>query len=114
MTVREAAREPLIAYNRKDYPEAHEMLETLFAGIKEGPRVVEEHDSVSALIAAVEAGNGAAVAVESLACAAGERLKLIPFMPEPAPLSVGAVWSKAGLPEAGSLFLKCAREAASK
>ena len=54
----EAAREPLITYSRKDYPDAHQHLEALFAAVKNKPRVAEEHDSVSSLIAAVEAGNG--------------------------------------------------------
>src|SRR5437660_5685015 len=50
ISLAEAAREPLIAYSRKDYPEAHEYLEAMFASIKSKPRVVEEHDSVSSLI----------------------------------------------------------------
>src|SRR5215510_9577145 len=34
VTLAEAAREPLITYSRKDYPEAHEMLVVMFTGIK--------------------------------------------------------------------------------
>jgi len=108
----EAAREPLITYSRKDYPEAHENLATMFAAIKSKPRIAEEHDSVSSLIAAVEAGNGVAIAPQSLACTAGPRLKLIPFSPALAPLVVGAAWMKNGLTPAGERFLTCAREAA--
>jgi DNA-binding transcriptional LysR family regulator len=106
----EVAREPLITYSRKDYPEAHENLAALFATQESKPRIAEEHDSVSSLIAAVEAGNGVAIAPQSLACMAGPRLKLIPFSPGLAPLIVGAAWIKKGLTPAAERFLTCARE----
>src|SRR5262249_51209317 len=80
VTLAEAAREPLIAYSRKDYPEAYEMLNAIFGAIKTKPHIVEEHDSVSSLIAAVEAGNGVTIAAQSLACTAGLRLKFIPIL----------------------------------
>ena len=110
VTLAEVAREPLITYSRKDYPDAHENLAAMFAAIKSKPRIAEEHDSVSSLIAAVEAGNGVAIAPQSLACTAGPRLKLIPFSPAPAPLIIGAAWSKDGLTAAAERFLKCAKE----
>ena len=114
VTLAEAAREPLISYSRKDYPDAHEMLAAVFAGIKIKPRIVEEHDSVSSLIAAVEAGSGVAVAPQSLTCTAGPRLKLIPFSPAPEPLVVGAAWSNGGLNAIAEQFLKCAKQGRSK
>jgi len=106
----EAAREPLITYSRKDYPDAHENLAAMFAAIKSKPRIAEEHDSVSSLIAAVEAGNGVAIAPQSLTCTAGPRLRLIPFSPAPPPLVIGAAWAKNGLTIAAERFLKCAKE----
>ena len=114
VTLAEAAREPLITYSRKDYPEAHEMLAAMFAGIKSKPRIVEEHDSVSSLIAAVESGAGVAVAPDSLTCTSGPRLKLIPFEPALEPLVIGAAWCKGGLTSAAERFLKCAKEIALK
>jgi len=110
VTLAEVAREPLVTYSRKDYPDAHENLAAMFAAIKSKPRIAEEHDSVSSLIAAVEAGNGVAIAPQSLACTAGPRLKLIPFSPAPAPLAIGAAWAKNGLTAAAERFLKCAKE----
>ena len=110
VTLAEIAREPLITYSRKDYPDAHENLAAMFAAIKSKPRIAEEHDSVSSLIAAVEAGNGVAIAPQSLTCTAGPRLKLIPFSPAPAPLVIGAAWAKNGLTAAAERFLKCAKE----
>jgi len=114
VTLAEVAREPLITYSRKDYPDAHEMLVGMFAAIKSKPRIAEEHDSVSSLIAAVEAGNGVAIAPESLTCTAGPRLKLIPLLPAPAPLVIGAAWAKDRLTAAAERFLKCAKETALK
>ena len=114
VTLAEVAREPLITYSRKDYPDAHEHLAGMFAAIKAKPRIAEEHDSVSSLIAAVESGAGVAVAPQSLTCTAGPRLKLIPISPAPEPLVVGAAWSKDGLTAAAERFLKCAKETALK
>src|SRR5436190_10950955 len=44
VTLAEAAREPLITYSRKDYPDAHENLAALFANMKIKPAIEEEHD----------------------------------------------------------------------
>jgi LysR family transcriptional regulator, benzoate and cis,cis-muconate-responsive activator of ben and cat genes len=113
VTLAEVAREPLITYSRKDYPDAHELLATIFAPMKSKPHIAEEHDSVSSLIAAVEAGNGVAIAPQSLACTAGPRLTLIPLSPTPEPLVIGAAWSKNGLSPAAERFLKAAKSVAS-
>jgi len=110
----EIAREPLIGYSRKDYPEAQEYLKKMFASIKAKPRIAEEHDSVSSLIAAVEAGGGVAVALQSLACIAGPRLKPIPFSPSPDPVAVGAAWCKDKLTATAERFLKSAKQIALK
>jgi DNA-binding transcriptional LysR family regulator len=110
VTLAEIATEPLITYNRKEYPDAYENLEKMFAGIKSKPRIVEEHDSVSSLIAAVEAGNGVAIAPESLNCTAGPRLKLIPFSPALDPLVIGAAWPVTGLTASAERFLKSAKK----
>lgn len=109
VTLAEIAREPLITYTRKDYPDAHENLAAIFAAIKIKPRIVEEHDSVSSLIAAVESGAGVAIAAKSLACTAGPRLKLIPFAPSLEPIVIGAAWTNDGITHTAEQFLKCAR-----
>lgn len=114
VTLAEVAREPLITYSRKDYPDAYENLTAFFAGIKQKPRIAEEHDSVSSLITAVEAGSGVVIAPQSLACTAGPRLKFIPFSPALQPLILGMVWADKQLAPATEKFLACAREAAKK
>jgi DNA-binding transcriptional LysR family regulator len=110
VTMAEAAREPFIAYSRKEYPEYHEMLMAIFADTRTKPRIVEEQDGVTSLIAAVEVGGGVALIPESLSCLSGTRLKLMPLSPEPEPLSVGAAWLKEGLVPAAEGFLKCAKQ----
>src|SRR5947207_3853093 len=58
VSIADIRSEPLLAYNRKEYPEAYELLERLFAVAKAKLRISEEHDSVSSLIAAIEAAAG--------------------------------------------------------
>ncbi len=112
VTLEEILRQPLIAFSRQEYPDYHEALSTLFAKSKTKPRIAEEHDSVSSLIAALEAGSGVAIVTESMACVAGPRLKLIPLSPAPEPFVIGAAWPKGVLAPTAELFLKCVREAA--
>jgi len=114
VTREEAGREPIIAFSRQEYPEAHAMLAAVFASGKTKLRIAEEHDSVNSLMAAIEAGNGVAVVTRSIACTAGSRLKLLPVLPAPEPLIVGAVWSKAGMTPQAERFLSYAKDAASK
>lgn len=113
VTLAEIARQPLIAFTRKDYPDYHETLTALFAKTGLRPRITEEHDSVSSLIAAVEAGSGVAVVTDSLACVAGPRLKLLPLSPAPPPFVIAAAWPPDGPVPAAAVFLQCAQQAAS-
>ena len=105
----EAAREPLVGFNRKDYPEYHEYIDDLFSRVEGRPRIVEEHDSATSLIAAVEAGAGVAIVPQGLACSAGARLKLVRLSPAPEEIVIGAVWPAAGVTPAAERFLQCAR-----
>lgn len=108
----DAQGEPFIAYNRRDYPDYHELLAGVFAGSQGRLRIVEEPDGVSSLISALEAGNGVALVSDSLTCMAGERVKLLSLRPEPAPLSIGIVSPKTGQTAAAEEFMKCARAVA--
>lgn len=88
--------ERFIAYTRRDYPEYHEWLEALAGG---KPRIAEEHDSSSSLIAAIEAGRGIALVPETFSCFAGVRLVLRRLTGAVAPFVVGvAVPGKAVFP----------------
>jgi DNA-binding transcriptional LysR family regulator len=96
LTLAKVASEPLIAYSRADYPEYHTGLAQIFASLGRVPTISEEHDSVTSLIAAVEAGRGIALVPSALTCMVGERLKILPLTPAPAPLVVGAVCRREG------------------
>jgi len=109
VTLSEIAREPLVVYGRSDYPDYHEMLMALFAAAKAKPRIVEEHDGVTSIIAAVESGAGVALLSQSVGCMAGPRLKLIPISPTQKPAVIGAATPKAALTPASEQFLKCAK-----
>jgi LysR family transcriptional regulator, benzoate and cis,cis-muconate-responsive activator of ben and cat genes len=86
------AKEPLIAYSRRDYPEYHDLLDKLFG--KHKPRVAEEHDGVTSIIAAVESGRGIALVPQCVQSMAGPRMTLLPLDPAPEPIPVGAAWSE--------------------
>ena len=110
VSLTEAARDPFVAYRRADYPDYHVMLGATFAGTKTKPRIAEEHDGVSSLISAVEAGQGVALVTESLACLAGQRLKLVPLIPALAPLVIGVSSTKATQTAAAQEFLRSVRQ----
>lgn len=83
--------EPLIVYSRKDYPEYHGMLDKLFAGLRK-PRIGEEHDGITSIIAAVESGRGYALVPQCAESMAGPRVKVVPLDPAPPPIPVGVAW----------------------
>lgn len=87
----EALKHPVHAYNHTDYPEYHRLLAGIFSSVRRPMRIAAEHDGVSSLVSALEAGDGVAVVPDSTGCVAGERLKLLPLQPEPSALLVGVV-----------------------
>ena len=111
VTLAQAAREPLVVFTRKDYPEYLEYLEAQFARIKAKPRIAEDHDSAASLIAAIESGKGVALVPQSFSCSAGPRLKLISLSPAPEPLAIGAVWARDRLTPTVESFWKAAKQA---
>ena len=92
MPARQIKDERLIGYSRDEYPEYHAWLRLTFKPFGFDPVVAEEHDSVTSLIAAVEAGRGVAIAPLSLRCLAGPRLKLLPIHPALPPLIMGVMY----------------------
>ena len=94
LSLSKIAAEPLIGYSRADYPEYHAALAKIFAPSGRTPTIVEEHDSVTSLIAAVESGRGIALVPSALTCMVGARLKILSITPSLAPIVVGAVCRK--------------------
>jgi DNA-binding transcriptional LysR family regulator len=91
LSLSQILKEPLIGYSRSEYPEYHQEVSRIFAQCKGSPHIVEEHDGVASLMAAVEAGRGLALVPSCLAAMAGNRLKLIPLKPPASVVIVGAV-----------------------
>jgi len=110
----EVAAEPLIGLTREDYPNYYDLLSIIFSKVKQKPRVVEEHDSFSGIISAVEAGTGVAIGVDPFGRSFGNRVKLLHISPEPKPISIGIAAPKGRLSPAAEKFWQCAKEAASK
>jgi|ERR1700733_1241903 len=94
VTLAQLVSEPLIGYNRADYPDYHEQLANFFAPIGHSPRVAEEHDGITSIIAAVETGRGFAFVSEPTICITGPRVKILPLKPDGEKIPVGAIWKK--------------------
>src|SRR2546430_1873699 len=101
--ITEVAAEPLIGLTREDYPNYYDYLSIIFSKVKQKPRVVEEYDSFSAVMSAVEAGTGVAIATD-FGYSFGNRLKFLHLTPEPKPISVGIVALKGRLSPAAEKF----------
>lgn len=91
LSIARVAGEPLVGYTRGEFPEYATRMEELFAKAGAKPKPAEEHDSVTSLMAAVEAGRGVAIVPSCMACFAGPRLTIIPIAPPPQPTVVGAI-----------------------
>src|SRR5260370_15576131 len=61
--ITEVAAEPLIGLTREDYPNYYDFLSIIFSKVKQKPLVVEEHDSFSGIMSAVEAGTGVTIGI---------------------------------------------------
>jgi DNA-binding transcriptional LysR family regulator len=85
----------------------------VFSKLKPKLRVVEEHDSFSGIISAVEAGTGVTISIDVLGHSFGNRVKLLHITPEPKPISVGIIAAKGRLSPAAGKFWECAKEVAS-
>jgi len=83
--------EPLLGYTRKDYPDYYTEVEAVFKDSSRQLVFVEEHDSVTSLIAGIEAGHGVAILPSCVACLAGQRLRLVPLNPAGPLLNVGVL-----------------------
>ena len=105
----QVANERLITFTLADYPEYHSWIADLFAPLQTPPRIVEEHDSATSLIAAVEAGRGVALVSRSFDCLAGPRLKVRPLQPAPPPLIVGSAYRNDNHSAATKNFIAAAR-----
>jgi DNA-binding transcriptional LysR family regulator len=110
----DAAKEPFVGLTREDFPDYHGYLATVFAPAKTEPRLIEEHDSMSSVISAIEAGTGIGLAVDAFGHSFGSSVKLVRLTPEPKPFSFGIITRKGKLSPATEKFWQCAKQAAAK
>ena len=104
----QVAKERLVAFTLADYPEHQAWIAGLFAPLKRAPQIVEEHGSITSLIAAVESGRGVAVIAQPLKGLASPRLKIRPLQPAPPPLAVGIAYRKKFRAKATDNFIAAA------
>ena len=105
------ADERLVAFTLADYPEHHAWMAELFAPLNRQPQIMEEHDSATSLIAAVEAGRGIALVSQHFDCLSGPRLKLRPLQPAPPPLVIGITCRKGKMAAMTKNFIAASRRA---
>jgi LysR family transcriptional regulator, benzoate and cis,cis-muconate-responsive activator of ben and cat genes len=107
----QVAQERLVAFTLADYPEHQAWIADLFAPLHLSPQIVEEHDSITSLIAAVESGRGIAVIAQPLKGLASPRLRIRPLQPAPPPLGVGIAYCKKFRSAATNNFIVAAKRA---
>ncbi len=111
ITLEMVAAEPMIGFNRKEYPEYYVGLDRLFELLGIKPRVVVECDSSSSLITEIETGRGVAIASPVLRYASGKRLLYRPLTGTTEVLSVGiARATKGDVTPAGEKFCEILRK----
>ena len=105
------ADEPLVGLSRKGYPEYYDYLDRIFAPIHAKPRIVVECDSMSSLIAEVEAGRGISLASPTFKLVVGKRLLYRALTGTTATVSLGiARATKGDVTPAGEKFCEILRQ----
>ena len=104
-------QEKLVGYSQEEYPEYFDWLAHLFKPAPFENYHVEQYDSATGLIAAVEAGRGAALVSTSMKCLTGPRVKLLPLTPAISPLVVGALFNKSSVTALAQHFINAVKQA---
>ena len=97
VTPAEVAREPLLVFCQRDYPEYWDLITGWLRGHRQRPGIAGEYDGVDSLMAAVESGLGVALVTRRTAQRVPERvrLKALSAAPEPLCIAVGRRASRA-------------------
>jgi DNA-binding transcriptional LysR family regulator len=86
----EVAREPLLVFCRRDYPEYGSTITGWLREHGQRAAIAAEHDGVDSLLTAVESGLGIAIVTTSTARLNPERVRLRPLTAAPKPLCIAA------------------------
>lgn len=107
VSLEELKKDRFITYARTEYPEYFEWVKTLFQHSQnESPEFIEEHDSGTSLITAVEAARGVAIVPSVFSCVVGQRLTMLELKPGLEPLIVGMTHRARQLSPAARRFAK--------
>jgi len=104
VTPADVAREPLLIFCRRDYPEYWAALAGWLREHGQKPRVAGEYDGVDSLTAAVESGQGVALVAHRKGRLVPRRVRLRPVSPAPEPLCI-AVGHRSERKDDGALQL---------
>jgi DNA-binding transcriptional LysR family regulator len=113
VSIDEAAHQPFIVLEPEQFPDYHCFIDSVFAGTKEKPLAVEEHDSIASLISAVERGRGVGLAGDRFGYLFGHRVKLLPLTPDPKMVPIGLAAPKRTLSPAAEAFWESAKQTVS-
>lgn len=90
VTPEEVAREPLLVFCQRDYPEYWDIVTAWLRQHRQRPSVGGEYDGVNSLLAAVESGLGVALVSPRSAQFVPERVRLKELSPAPPPVCIAA------------------------
>jgi DNA-binding transcriptional LysR family regulator len=90
VTPGEIARESLLVFCQRDYPEYWETITSWLREHQQRPRIIGEYDGVDSLMAAVESGQGIALVATRKGRLIPERVRLKTLTPAPKPLCIAA------------------------
>ena len=90
ITPAEVARQPLLVFCQRDYPEYWDIITGWLRGHRLRPQIAGEYDGVDSLMAAVESGLGVAVVTTRTADRVPKRVQLATLASAPDPLCIAA------------------------
>jgi LysR family transcriptional regulator, benzoate and cis,cis-muconate-responsive activator of ben and cat genes len=90
VTPADVARQSLLVFCQRDYPEYWDSINVWFREHRQRPTITGEYDGVNSLLAAVESGLGVALVSTSAARLVPERVRLKPISAAPKPLCIAA------------------------
>jgi DNA-binding transcriptional LysR family regulator len=90
VTAAEVAREPLLVFCQRDYPEYWRAITGWLREHRQRPAIAGEYDGVDSLLVAVESGLGVAIVTTSTARLIPKRVRLKTLSAAPKPLCIAA------------------------
>ncbi len=90
VTPLEVAKEPLLVYSQREYPEYWEAITGWLNDCRQRPRIAGEFDGAENLMAAVESGLGVAVVTTQMARLFPNRARLLTLSSTPEPVCIAA------------------------